>query len=204
VGFFDKQTKELEARGLDPARLPPGQYFTDRFPVLHAGVVPEVDLATWDFTIDGLGVGAVTLSFAEILDLPSTRVTADIHCVTKWSKFDTEWEGVAVTEVLSLIEVPAAATHVLVNAEHGFTANLPIEDFSREGNLFAYNYGGEPLEPDHGWPLRLVVPHLYFWKSVKWTRGFTFLDEDEPGFWERNGYHMYGDPFQEQRYWSGS
>ncbi len=201
MGFFDKQTKELEARGLDPARLPPGQYFTDRFPVLHAGVVPEVDLATWDFTIDGLGVGAVTLSFAEILDLPSTRVTADIHCVTKWSKFDTEWEGVAVTEVLSLIELPAAATHVLVNAEHGFTANLPIEDFSREGNLFAYNYGGEPLEPDHGWPLRLVVPHLYFWKSVKWTRGFTFLDQDEPGFWERNGYHMYGDPFREQRYW---
>ncbi|MEE9227510.1 MAG: sulfite oxidase-like oxidoreductase [Acidimicrobiia bacterium] len=202
MGFFDKQTKELEARGLDPARLPPGQYFTDRFPVLHAGVVPEVDLATWDFTIDGLGVGAVTLSFAEILDLPSTRVTADIHCVTKWSKFDTEWDGVAVTEVLSLIEVPAAATHVLVNAEHGFTANLPIEDFSREGNLFAYNYGGEPLEPDHGWPLRLVVPHLYFWKSVKWTRGFTFLDHDEPGFWERNGYHMYGDPFQEQRFWT--
>ncbi|MEE9473463.1 MAG: sulfite oxidase-like oxidoreductase [Acidimicrobiia bacterium] len=201
MGFFDKQTKELEARGLDPARLPPGQYFTDRFPVLHAGVVPEVDLATWDFTIDGLGVGAVTLSFAEILDLPSTRVTADIHCVTKWSKFDTEWEGVAVTEVLNLIEVPAAATHVLVNAEHGFTANLPIEDFSREGNLFAYNYGGEPLEPDHGWPLRLVVPHLYFWKSVKWTRGFTFLDQDEPGFWERNGYHMYGDSFREQRYW---
>ena len=201
MGFFDKQTKELEARGLDPARLPPGQYFTDRFPVLHAGVVPEVDLATWDFTIDGLGVGAVTLSFAEILDLPSTRVTADIHCVTKWSKFDTEWEGVAVTEVLNLIELPAAATHLLVNAEHGFTANLPIEDFSREGNLFAYNYGGEPLEPDHGWPLRLVVPHLYFWKSVKWTRGFTFLDQDEPGFWERNGYHMYGDPFQEQRYW---
>ncbi len=201
MGFFDKQTKELEARGLDPARLPPGQYFTDRFPVLHAGVVPEVDLATWDFTIDGLGMGAHTLSFAEILDLPSTRVTADIHCVTKWSKFDTEWEGVAVTEVLNLIEVPAAANHVLVNAEHGFTANLPIEDFSREGNLFAYNYGGEPLEPDHGWPLRLVVPHLYFWKSVKWTRGFTFLDQDEPGFWERNGYHMYGDPFQEQRYW---
>ncbi len=202
MGFFDKQTKELEARGLDPARLPPGQYFTDRFPVLHAGVVPEVDLATWDFTIDGLGVGAVSLSFAEILDLPSTRVTADIHCVTKWSKFDTEWDGVAVTEVLSLIEVPAAASHVLVNAEHGFTANLPIEDFSREGNLFAYNYGGEPLEPDHGWPLRLVVPHLYFWKSVKWTRGFTFLDHDEPGFWERNGYHMYGDPFQEQRFWT--
>ena len=203
MGFFDRQTKELEARGLDPARLAPGQYFTDRFPVLHAGVVPEVDLATWDFTIDGLGVGAVTLNFAEILDLPSIRVTADIHCVTKWSKFDTEWEGVAVTEVLDLIEVPVAATHMLINAEHGFTANLPIEDFSREGNLFAYNYGGEPLEPDHGWPLRLVVPHLYFWKSVKWTRGFTFLDHDEPGFWERNGYHMYGDPFREQRYWGG-
>ena len=200
MGFFDKQVKELEARGLDPARLPPGQYFTDRFPVLHAGVVPDVDLASWDFTIAGLGVEARTFDFAEFQELPRTSTTADIHCVTKWSKFDTEWEGVAVSEVLNLIEVPANATHVLVNAEHGFTANLPMEDFTREANLFAYNFGGKPLEPDHGWPLRLVVPHLYFWKSVKWTRGFTFLDKDEPGFWERNGYHMYGDPFQEQRY----
>ena len=201
MGFFDKQTKELEARGLDPARLPPGQYFTDRFPVLHAGVVPDVDLASWDFTIDGLGVEPHTLKFAEMRSLPSTRNTADIHCVTKWSKFDTEWEGVAVTEVVNLVTVPESATHVMVNAEHGFTANLPLEDFAREGNLFAYHYGGEPLEPEHGWPLRLVVPHLYFWKSVKWTRGFTFLDKDTPGFWERNGYHMYGDPFEEQRYW---
>ena len=201
MGFFDKQTKELEGRGLDPARLPPGQYFTDRFPVLHAGVVPDVDLASWDFTIDGLGIEPHTLDFAQMRSLPSTRITADIHCVTKWSKFDTEWEGVAVTELLTLVAVPEPATHVLVNAEHGFTANLPFEDFAREGNLFAYHYGGEPLEPDHGWPLRLVVPHLYFLKSVKWTRGFTFLDKDEPGFWERNGYHMYGDPFEEQRYW---
>ena len=201
MGFFDKQVKELEVRGLDPARLPPGQYFTDRFPVLHAGVVPDVDLSTWEFTIDGLGLDARNLDFAEFRALPKTSTTADIHCVTKWSKFDTEWEGVAVTEVLKLVDVPQAATHVLVNAEHGFSANLPLEDFTRQGNLFAYNYGGEALEPDHGWPLRLVVPHLYFWKSVKWTRGFTFLDKDEPGFWERNGYHMYGDPFQEQRFW---
>ena len=201
MGFFDKQVKELEARGLDPARLPPGQYFTDRFPVLHAGVVPDVDLSTWEFTIDGLGLDARNLDFAEFRALPKTSTTADIHCVTKWSKFDTEWEGVAVTEVLNLVDVPQTATHVLVKAEHGFTANLPLEDFTRQGNLFAYNYGGEALEPDHGWPLRLVVPHLYFWKSVKWTRGFTFLDKDEPGFWERNGYHMYGDPFQEQRFW---
>ncbi len=201
MGFFDKQGQELEARGLDPARLPPGQYFTDRFPVLHAGTVPDIDLANWDFTIDGLGIEARVLDYAEFRSLPSSKITADIHCVTKWSKFDTEWEGVAVPEVLKLVEVPATATHVLVHAEHGFTANLPIEDFARQGNLFAYNFGGEPLELDHGWPLRLVVPHLYFWKSVKWTRGFTFLDRDEPGFWERNGYHMYGDPFQEQRYW---
>lgn len=201
MGFFDKQTEELEARGLDPARLPPGQYFTDRFPVLHAGVVPDVDLASWDFTIDGLAAEARTLDFAEFQSLPSIRVTADIHCVTKWSKFDTEWEGVPVTEVMKLVDSDPAATHVLVRAEHGFTANLPLEDFAREDNLFAWKYGGEDLELDHGAPVRLVVPHLYFWKSVKWTRGFALLDHDEPGFWERNGYHMYGDPFQEQRYW---
>ncbi len=203
MGFFDRQPQELEKRGLDPSRLPPGQYFTDRFPVLHAGVVPEVEVATWDFAVEGLVGREQRWTLEEFKALPSAELTADIHCVTKWSKFDTRWRGVPTTELARLVEPAPEATHVVVRAEHGFTANLPIEDFSREGNLFAYTYGGEPLEPDHGWPLRLVVPHLYFWKSVKWTRGFTFLDQDEPGFWERNGYHMYGDPFQEQRYWGG-
>ena len=201
MGFFDRQSKELEKRGLDPSRLPPGQYFTDRFPVLHAGVVPEIDPSMWDFTVDGMVETQHSWTLDEFKALPATDVTADIHCVTKWSKFDTEWRGVPTTTVADLVAPLPDATHVVVRAEHGFTANLPLEDFLRDGNLFAYEYGGEELEHDHGWPLRLVVPHLYFWKSVKWTRGFTVLDHDEPGFWERNGYHMYGDPFLEQRYW---
>jgi DMSO/TMAO reductase YedYZ molybdopterin-dependent catalytic subunit len=201
MGFFDRQSQELEKRGLDPARLPPGQYFTERFPVLHAGVVPEIDVATWDFTVDGLVGRELRWTLEEFRALPAVELTTDIHCVTKWSKFDTEWRGVPTTEVAKLAEPSPDATHVVVRAELGFTANLPLEDFLREDNLFAYEYGGEELELDHGWPVRLVVPHLYFWKSVKWTRGFGFLDHDEPGFWERNGYHMHGDPFQEQRYW---
>ena len=201
MGFFDRQPEEMQARGLDPVRLPPGQYVTDRFPVLHSGSVPNIDLGSWDFVIDGLVANPIRLTHPEILGLPKTQLVADIHCVTKWSKFDTEWEGVAVSHLLDLAGVDAAATHVVVKAEHGFTANLPLADFARPDNLFAHRYGGEDLELDHGWPVRLVVPHLYFWKSVKWCRGFTLVDRDEPGFWERNGYHMYGDPFLEQRYW---
>ena len=201
MGFFQNQRDKLLKQGIDPDRLPPGQYSTNRFPVLHVGVVPAADLATWDFTIDGLVLESQRWSWEEFGNLPRRQLTADIHCVTKWSKFDTEWEGVAVTELMSHVEINPAASHVLVNAEHGFTANLPLTDFMREDNIFATHYGGEPLEPDHGYPLRLVVPHLYFWKSAKWVRGVTVGDHDQPGFWERNGYHMYGDPFREQRYW---
>ena len=165
------------------------------------GVVPAIDLATWDFSIGGLVAEQRRWSLDEIKAMPTTALVADIHCVTKWSKFDTEWVGVPVVDILSRVTPDPSATHVLVRAEHGFTANLPLADFSRPDNLFAYRFGGEDLELDHGWPLRLVVPHLYFWKSVKWVRGFDLLDQDEPGFWERNGYHMYGDPFQEQRFW---
>ena len=121
--------------------------------------------------------------------------------MTKWSKLDTLWTGVSVRGLWDMIDASPSATHVLVNAYHGFTANLPIDDFLRDGNVFAYEFGGDTLEPEHGYPLRLVVPHLYFWKSVKWVRGFSVLDADQPGFWERNGYHMYGDPYQEQRFW---
>jgi DMSO/TMAO reductase YedYZ molybdopterin-dependent catalytic subunit len=201
ASFFDRNRQELAERGIDPARLPPGQYHTDRFPVLHAGVVPDTDTATWDFTVGGLVANPITVDFDDFRSRRTETITTDIHCVTKWSKFDTVWEGVPTTTILDEVEPLPEATHVLVRAEHGFTANLPLDDFARPGNLFAWRYGGEELEPDHGWPLRLVVPHLYFWKSVKWVRGFDLLDHDEPGFWERNGYHMYGDPFKEQRFW---
>lgn len=201
MSFFERNKAKLADLGIDPGRLPPGQYHTSRFPVLHAGSVPDVDLDTWDFVIDGLVDAPVRWTWPEFMDMSTSSTVADIHCVTKWTKFDTQWAGVSVRNVWSQISPSPAATHVLVNAYHGFTANLPIEDFLAEGNLFAHTFEGEPLDLQHGYPLRLVVPHLYFWKSVKWVRGFTLLDHDEPGFWERNGYHMYGDPFQEQRYW---
>lgn len=201
MSFLSRRRTDLADRGIDPNRVPPGQYVTDRFPVLHAGVTPRVDLSKWDFRIDGLVAEPFTFTYQQVLDLPQTTRIFDIHCVTKWSKLDTTWEGVAVTEVMSRVTLAPGVSHVLVSAEQGFTANLPLADFVRQENLFAHRFGGEPLEPDHGWPLRLLVPHLYFWKSVKWVRGLTFLDHDTPGFWERNGYHMYGDPWREQRYW---
>jgi DMSO/TMAO reductase YedYZ molybdopterin-dependent catalytic subunit len=183
------------------ARVPPGQYLTDRFPVLHAGVVPDVDVAAWDFTVGGLVDRPLRFTHYEMRSMASVEVVADIHCVTKWSKLDTRWEGVPTAALLASAGPLSEATHVLVRAEHGFTANLPLADFARDTSLFAYRYDGEDLSPDHGWPMRLVVPHLYFWKSVKWARGFDLLDHDEPGFWERNGYHMHADPWREQRYW---
>ncbi len=201
MSFFERKREELAERGIDPARLPPGQYVTDRFPVLHSGSVPPFDREAWDFTVDGLVEEPLSLDFEAFRAQPTAQVTADIHCVTKWSKFDTVWEGVPVTALLERARPRPEASHVIVRAEQGFTANLPLDDFAAAANLFAWRYEGEDLTPDHGWPLRLIVPHLYFWKSVKWVRGFDLLDHDEPGFWERNGYHMYGDPFAEQRYW---
>jgi DMSO/TMAO reductase YedYZ molybdopterin-dependent catalytic subunit len=201
MGFFTKKRAEYEAKGIDPARVPPGQYVTERFPVLHAGATPKVDASRWDFEVSGFVADPVVWTLDEIKSMPTVDKVFDIHCVTKWSKLDTAWHGVPVEELMSRLTLLPEATHVLVIAEHGFTANLPLEDFVRPDNLFAWRYDGEDLEREHGWPLRLVVPHLYFWKSVKWVRGLRFLDHDEPGFWERNGYHMYGDPFREQRYW---
>jgi DMSO/TMAO reductase YedYZ molybdopterin-dependent catalytic subunit len=201
MSFFTRNRDELAAKGIDPTRVPPGQYVTDRFPVLHAGVVPDIDLAEWDFAVDGLVAESRKWSWEEIRAMPTVELTADIHCVTKWSKLDTTWGGVSVRHLWDQLTPGDTVTHVLVHAYHGFTANLPVADFLADGNLLAHTYEGEPLESEHGYPLRLVVPHLYFWKSVKWVRGFTLLDQDQPGFWERNGYHMYGDPFQEQRFW---
>jgi DMSO/TMAO reductase YedYZ molybdopterin-dependent catalytic subunit len=201
MSSLSKKRETYAAQGIDPGRVPPGQYLTERFPVLHAGVTPKVDVARWDFTVDGLVTEPVTFTLDEIKAMPTVDDTFDIHCVTKWSKLDTRWHGVAVPELMERVSLSPEASHVLVTAEHGFTANLPLEDFLRPQNLFAWGFDGTDLGRDHGWPLRLVVPHLYFWKSVKWVRGLRFLDHDEPGFWERNGYHMYGDPFREQRYW---
>ena len=198
--FFERNRKALEAKGIDPARLPPGQYATERFPVLHAGSVPDVDLQTWDFVVDGAVDAPQRWTWDQFRGLPQEDRVFDIHCVTKWSKFDTKWAGIPVTAIWDLIAPRPTASHVLVRAYHGYTANLPVPDFVRSDNLFALAYDGTTLELDHGYPVRLVVPHLYFWKSVKWVRGFTVLEADEPGFWERNGYHMYGDPFRQQRF----
>ncbi len=201
MSFFRRNRASLERLGIDPDRLPPGQYHTERFPVLQAGSIPDVDMSTWDFVIDGLVERRVEWRWSDIDQMPSSEMTADIHCVTKWSKFDTRWKGIPVSHLWDQITPKPGATHVMINAYHGFTANLPIEDFLRPRNLFAHTYEDDPLTLEHGFPLRLIVPHLYFWKSVKWVRGFTLMDTDAPGFWERSGYHMYGDPFSEQRYW---
>ncbi len=199
--FFEKNRAELAELGIDAARLPPGQYHTKRFPVLQAGSIPDVDLDEWDFVVDGLVGAEKRWTWDEIAAMPTSDMTADIHCVTKWSKFDTNWKGIPTRDLWELVDPDPSVTHVMVNAYHGYTANLPLEDFLADGNMFAHTYEGEPLTLEHGYPLRLVIPHLYFWKSVKWVRGFTLMSEDSPGFWERNGYHMYGDPFKEQRYW---
>ena len=201
MSFFSRNRDEVIRRGYDPARLPPGQYLTDRFPVLHAGDVPEVDLSTWSLRIFGLVENETTLGWDDFTALARTQTTCDIHCVTKWSKFDTRWEGVAFTEIVRIARPLPDARYVLQHAEHGFTVNTPLEDLLRPHVMLADTFGGAPLEPEHGWPLRMIVPHLYFWKGAKWIRGIEFLATDRPGFWERNGYHMYGDPFKEQRYW---
>lgn len=182
----------------DPARVPPGQYATEDFPVLSAGPTPHTSLADWSFSVTG-GAEQRTWSWEEFRALPSERVEVDIHCVTRWSKLDTVWEGVPVETLLG--DVRDEAPYLLVSCDGGYTTNLPVEDVVDGKAWIAFAYGGEPLDPEHGGPARLLVPHLYFWKSAKWVRGLELRDEDEPGFWEANGYHLYGDPWREQRYW---
>lgn len=201
VGFFDRNRQQLIDKGYDPARLPPGQYLTDRFPVLHVGDVPEYAPGQWNLSIFGLVERPFTLTLEELKELPSVTPTFDIHCVTKWSKFDTTWTGVRVRDLLERAGVQRAGTHVLEHAEFGYTTNLPLADITTDEAIVAYAYEGEDIEPIHGGPVRVVVPHLYFWKSAKWLRALEVRDADHAGFWERNGYHMYGDPFREQRHW---
>ena len=203
MSFFSRNRAALAEQGIDPSRLPPGQYFTERFPVLHVGDVPTFapDGSDWSLEIGGLVAEPRAFSWAELMALPAVEIVTDIHCVTKWSKFDTRWRGVRFRDVLAECggALPSA-THILETAEHGYTTNLPLADVLGDDALVAFEFDGAPIEPVHGGPVRLVVPHLYFWKSAKWLRRIDLLDHDELGFWERNGYHDYGDPFKEQRY----
>lgn len=191
------------SRAADPAaaeRVPPGQYLTEKFPVLHYGSVPKVDLATWDFRAFGEVDNPLRLTWDEFKALPRKTLTTDIHCVTRWSKLDTHWEGVAIQTVLELAQVRPTATHVVGHAEQGYTANLPLSVLDDDDVILADTYDGAPLEPEHGWPLRLIVPKRYFWKGPKWIRGLEFLAHDQPGFWERYGYNNDADPWREERF----
>jgi DMSO/TMAO reductase YedYZ molybdopterin-dependent catalytic subunit len=192
-GFRGRRRDE----GADSSRVPPGQYVTDDFPVLSAGPTPHTPLDEWTFTIVN-GDDKTTWTWEEFRALPSETVTVDIHCVTRWSKLGTTWEGVSVDTLLEAAE--REAPFVLAFCDGGYTTNLPTEDVTGGKAWVAFAFEGEPLDPEHGGPARLLVPHLYFWKSAKWVRGLALRDDDEPGFWETYGYHMYGDPWREQRY----
>lgn len=182
-------------------RVPPGQHIVQEWPVLHEGAVPEVDLTSWDFRIFGLVEEEIRFTWDELMAMPKKTILTDIHCVTSWSRLGMSFEGIPVRAVLERVRPLPDAEYVMVHAEHGFTTNLPLKYLLADNVLLAYAADGKPLTPEHGWPLRLVLPRLYFWKSAKWVRGFEFMDQDRPGFWEQNGYHMRGDPWKEERYW---
>ena len=181
------------------ADLPPGQYLTEDFPVLSAGPTPRVPTEDWTFEVVTETGGRHTWSWADLMALPAEDVTVDLHCVTRWSKLATHWTGVSLDTLLA--DVETTADYVLAHAYGGYTTNLPLADLLDGQAWVAYQYDGDDLEPAHGGPARLLVPHLYLWKSAKWVRGLTLSHDDDPGFWETAGYHNYGDPWREQRYW---
>ncbi|MGE6771190.1 sulfite oxidase-like oxidoreductase [Bacillus velezensis] len=194
--FFGKtkQTKQSE-------RIPPNQNVTTKFPVLHAGNVPYYeDMSKWNLQVYGLVDRPMLLSFEDIKAFPEAEVKNDIHCVTGWSRLDNIWQGIRAKDIAEKAGVHKEAGFVILHAEEGWTANLPLSDFTRETSLLAYAHNGEPLTPEHGYPRRDVFPHLYFWKSAKWLRGIQFTKENHPGFWEKNGYHMRGDPWKNERF----
>jgi DMSO/TMAO reductase YedYZ molybdopterin-dependent catalytic subunit len=192
---FRGRRREPEAAG----RIPPGQYLVNDFPVLSAGPTPHTPLDRWDFTIDGEVERSKRWTWEEFGALPREPVHTDIHCVTRWSKLDTNWEGVSVDTLLEAVDHDAS--YVVAFCDGGYTTNMPLEDVTGGKAWVVYSYEGEPLPAEHGGPARLLVPHLYLWKSAKWVRGLRLIDEDQPGFWETLGYHMRGDPWREQRYW---
>lgn len=182
-------------------RVPPGQYLTEKWPVLHYGPVPNFNPKTWDFRVFGRVENEVRLNWEEFQKLDQTAVTADMHCVTTWSRLDQKWEGIPFSKIVEQAKPLPDAKFVISHCEYGFTANVPIEATQSDDVLIALRANGAPLTPEHGYPARLVIPKLYAWKSAKWLRGIEFSTTDRPGFWEKNGYHNVGDPWKEQRYW---
>jgi DMSO/TMAO reductase YedYZ molybdopterin-dependent catalytic subunit len=198
--FRSKAEDKVREAGFDPARLPPGQYLTEKWPVLHAGDVPDVDVATWTLEVTGEVEEPLSLSYDDLKQLPATDVTTDIHCVTRWSRFDAQFKGVHWSELAKLAKPKPSARFAIAHAEQGFTANVPLAALEDEQALIVYEADGEPLTAEHGGPVRLVVPSKYFWKSAKWLRQIELSAVDKPGFWERYGYHNEADYRQEQRY----
>jgi DMSO/TMAO reductase YedYZ molybdopterin-dependent catalytic subunit len=184
----------------DQSRIPPGQYLTNDFPVLSAGPTPHTPLTEWSLTVRGAVQNPMSWTWDEFLALPRETITVDIHCVTKWSKLDTVWTGVSVDTVLERVGVAPSAHYITAWSDGGYTTNLPLSEVTNHKAWIAFEFDGKPLHPEHGGPARLLVPRLYFWKSAKWVRGIELREDDEPGFWERYGYHNYGDPWKEQRY----
>jgi DMSO/TMAO reductase YedYZ molybdopterin-dependent catalytic subunit len=191
--FFHKPTGE------DANRVPPGQHLASGFPVLTYGETPQVNTNNWEFRVWGSAIPKV-FTWEDFMALPHNEFTADFHCVTRWSKLDVKWTGIKVSDFIKAIEFDPLAKHVMEHCYGGYTTNISIDDFLREENFFAFNLFGEPLSAEHGGPMRLVVPHLYAWKSAKWINGLEFLESEELGFWERNGYHRRGEPWAEERY----
>lgn len=196
-GFFGKRRAPDAAQA---QRVPPGQYVTRDFPVLSAGPTPRIKLEDWRFTIEGLVREQVTWTWDEFLKLPAQEFVVDIHCVTKWTKLDTKWKGVSVDTLFEHVELDPKAGFLTAFSYGGYTTNLPLPDAVNGQAFVAYEYDAKPLAPEHGGPARLVVPHLYFWKSAKWVRGLRLMEKDKSGFWESLGYNNHGDPFKEQRY----
>ncbi|MEP7007926.1 MAG: sulfite oxidase-like oxidoreductase [Sphingomonas bacterium] len=184
----------------DTERLPPGQHLVRDWPVLDLGQQPNVPIERWKLVIGGLVGHPVTLDWAAFMALPQTDLRSDIHCVTTWSRFDNDWRGVATRDLLDLVQPKDEAAYLMLHGSDGYTTNVPLADFAVPNAIFAHGWQGKPLAREHGGPVRLVVPHLYFWKSAKWISGIDFLPADTPGFWEVNGYHMRGDPWAEERY----
>jgi DMSO/TMAO reductase YedYZ molybdopterin-dependent catalytic subunit len=198
LDLFKKRGKEDRKRSSD--RLPPGQKLTEGWPVLQYGSSPSIDLKTWKFQVAGLIEDEVSFSWDEFLALPQTTIRTDIHCVTHWSKYDNDWTGVKLTDLMERLKVKPEAKYVMVHSYGGYTTNLPLPELLDNDVIFAHHHNGQPLAKEHGWPMRLVVPKLYFWKSAKWPRGMVFMSDNKPGFWEMYGYHMHGDPWAEERY----
>ena len=198
--LFRRNPKVFEALPDGRARLPPGQRLVESWPVLHYGGIPRVERESWELRILGLVPEELTLNWEGVMALPQTSLRTDIHCVTTWSRYDNDWEGVQFSELLKLANPLAEARHVIFHSYGGYTTNLPIAELDRPDVLLVHSHDGQPLTREHGAPMRMMVPHLYFWKSAKWLRAIEFVDGDRPGFWEMYGYHMRGDPWTEQRY----